>query len=311
MKTRDPFSAKNCKTRALMRSSRLIPGGSPVRKSKSLKIRSEDFANMSIEQLKQERIKAIKAMDFERSQQILSEITRTDKEADKTAIANAKQRLISDIDAAIERHHQRKQNFAATNQQSERSIRASIQKQFAAMRERHIEAITEIEIEKTLELAKELGRELAGANSMRKAAHVLAMNNKFEEAREVRQELESKRETERTKRANAITKTYAETLRKLTAKQTQELTNLEDALIDQLIAREYELDCQHDQLEKDFAGDIEQLLERETTETLKQLKMAMKRTNVSAQLAKTVASKLNDAVQKKSIPLSLAKSVSF
>ena len=311
MNSSGTFSAKKCKTKAMMRSSRLIPGGSPIRKSKSQKLPNQDFSKMSIEELKQERVKAIKAMDFERSQEIASEMNRTEKEAERAAITSAKHRLSTGIDEAIQRYRQRKDEFVVANKGQERQIRLEIQKQFESLRECHIEAITEIEVEKNLELAKQEARQCAGAHTMRKAAQVLAMNNRYEEAREVRQELASKQETEKRKRTGAVTKSYSEAIRKLTAKQARELASLEQSLIDKLTAQNYEIECQREQIDKDFADDIEQLLQHQTTGVLIQLKMSMKRTDVSTQLTKAITAKLAEEVKKKTIPASLAKAVTL
>lgn len=296
-KQKDLFSPQMCKTRAQRHSSRLIPGKGPVRKKKVVEtpVVEEDFSGWTLAELKEERQRSIKAMDFERGEQITRAITRFQVYHQSSAFLKGSKWLSDGIDDAVRNYTQNRQELEDESEDLELTIRLAIRKQFEVVKRRHINNLTVLEVERCIEMMKEETRPFPAAINMQRAAQTLALDNQYEEAKFMRWRIETETEQEVIKRTENVTKSYDELMRKLMDKQREELAILEVELQRKLDAVTSDFNKRSATLDKAFVVYIQHMLQRTITDVCEQLGGSGRRGEVSAALGRLAADKLNGA----------------
>ena len=295
-KQTDLFSPQMCKTRAERRSSRIIPGKNTARKKKVVEAPpEEDFSGYTLAELKEERQRANKSMDFERGEQLTKAIARFQVYANSSAFLKGKQWLSDGMDEAIRNYTANRLELEDESEDAELAIRLAIRKQFEAVKRRHINALTVLEVERCIEMMKEESRPFAHAINLQKAAQTLAMDNQYEEAKFMRWRLATETEQEVIKRTENVTKSYDEVVRKLLDKQKEELAILELELQRKLDVVVSSFKKRSATLDKSFVVYVQHMLRRTITDVCEELGGTGRRGEVSATLGRVASEKLNNA----------------
>lgn len=290
------FSPRKLDEMALNRPSRLVPGVKILKSPK--KNPDEKFETMTLEELKIARDNANKALNFELSEKLSAAIASFVPKSLEETIKQTQTELSDAISTAIENFNQRKLELNDEMEDTQFALRTAINKQFEVLKARHIRALTQLEIDRDVELLREKNRPSAEEGRSTKAAMILAKSELFAEARALRISMQKDKEEELVRRSKNVNDKYDKAVRNLNTKHAEELGKLQEELELRLKALEMEHNDRERVLEKTLNVFVKHILQKSIVEVSDKFARHPKRSHISSALEAHVQNTFRDKIGK-------------
>ena len=254
----------------------------------------EKYQGKTVDEIQKERRQLVEELNFEEADQIDKYLSTISKDGDNNFINKLKEALSSQLDKIFSLYDENIDQIQKDTANKIQEYKIQVNNTFQQMKEKHINQLTTIDIEKSLHIEKAKNRKVAKAIEFEKQAKFAASNHKIPEAILLRDQSIKAKEAGIKQHLKETHQHFEKLLQRTIIKQQTELDSLSQTLLTSITNVEMKEKSNIRILQKKVVVAVKNLLSRAISEGYALLNKKMSKSAISNILEEFVEQKLWD-----------------
>lgn len=254
----------------------------------------EKYKNKSIREIQTGRKQCVDELNFEEADQIDKYLIKISKEDHSSYLNDLKDIIKNQMDQIFVLYDEKIKEIRDSAAEKSLKIKAQINNNFQQMKEKHINQLTKIIVERELNIEKVKQRKVAKAIELERQAKIAATNHKIPEALLLRNQSQKAKDIGIRTQLQEVQRHYDKILHQTSNKQKAELEFLSQTLISSIQTIESQQKSEERIIQKKVVMAIKNLLSHTTSEATITLRGSMTKSLICSNLEEFIEQKLWD-----------------